>query len=222
MYQSKHKHNINNEHTFFVVQLRSYVLCFGVLLQKIADDKMTHGLSLQDKKCDHCPACLFLSLDIFDFLLFHASLLQLAGGYFIFHFCMPGKLQRYDMRLRSIGCANERLMIKIIIVCKFVQKWVAYYRSQNCLQMAHANFAKTCISTKYRTIHPCSSMCCEDAKYTMWHTQILTLGLQKCDAVKNQFFCSGKLTRYAKHLLQWHRVLLCIALLRDDECAARW
>jgi hypothetical protein len=30
-------------------------------------------------------------------------------------------------------------------------------------------------------------MCCEDAKYTMWHTQILTLGLQKCDAVKIKF-----------------------------------
>ena len=49
-------------------------------------------------------------------------------------------------------------------------------------------FCKTYINAKYRAIHLGSSMCCEDAKYTMWHIQILTLGLQKCDAVKNQFF----------------------------------
>jgi len=48
-------------------------------------------------------------------------------------------------------------------------------------------FYKTRINAKYCAIHPCSSMCCEDAKYTMWHTQILTLGLQKCDAVKINF-----------------------------------
>ena len=48
-------------------------------------------------------------------------------------------------------------------------------------------FCKTCISARYRAIHLGSSMCCEDAKYTMWHTQILTLGLQKCDAVKINF-----------------------------------
>lgn len=49
-------------------------------------------------------------------------------------------------------------------------------------------FYKTRINAKYRAIHPGVSMCCEDAKYTMWHIQILTLGLQKCDAVKNQSF----------------------------------
>ena len=64
-------------------------------------------------------------------------------------------------------------------------------------------------------------MCCEAAKYTILHTQILTLGLQKCDAVKIKFYLD-KLTRYAKHLLQWHRVLLHIALLREDECVACW
>lgn len=35
-------------------------------------------------------------------------------------------------------------------------------------------------------------------------------------------FYSDKWTCYAKHLPQWHRVLLCIALLRENECAARW
>lgn len=49
-------------------------------------------------------------------------------------------------------------------------------------------FCKTCISAKYRAIHLGSSMCGEYAKYTMWHIQILTLGLQKCDAAKNQIF----------------------------------
>lgn len=48
-------------------------------------------------------------------------------------------------------------------------------------------FCKTCISAKYCVIHLGLSMCCEAAKYTMWHTQILTLGLQKCDAVKIKF-----------------------------------
>ena len=48
-------------------------------------------------------------------------------------------------------------------------------------------FCKTRINAKYRAIHLGLSMCCEDAKYTMWHTQILTLGLQKCDAVKINF-----------------------------------
>ena len=48
-------------------------------------------------------------------------------------------------------------------------------------------FYKTRINAKYCTIHLGVSMCCEDAKYTMWHTQILTLGLQKCDAVKINF-----------------------------------
>ncbi len=49
-------------------------------------------------------------------------------------------------------------------------------------------FCKTCISAKYRAIHLGSSMCGEYAKYTMWHIQILTLGLQKCDPAKNQNF----------------------------------
>lgn len=31
-------------------------------------------------------------------------------------------------------------------------------------------------------------MCHKAAKYTILHTQILTLGLQKCDAAKNQIF----------------------------------
>ena len=48
-------------------------------------------------------------------------------------------------------------------------------------------FCKTRIKVKYGAIHSCTSMCSEDAKYTMWHTQILTLGLQKCDAVKINF-----------------------------------
>ena len=34
----------------------------------------------------------FLSLDIFDFLLFCARLLWLAGECFIFGFCIPGEL----------------------------------------------------------------------------------------------------------------------------------
>ena len=46
--------------------------------------------------------------------------------------------------------------------------------------------------------------------------------LAKMWCCQKSIFYSDKLTRYAKHLLQWHRVLLCIALLRDDECAARW
>lgn len=48
-------------------------------------------------------------------------------------------------------------------------------------------FCKTCISAKYCVIHLGLSMCCEAAKYTILHTQILTLGLQKCDAVKIKF-----------------------------------
>lgn len=48
-------------------------------------------------------------------------------------------------------------------------------------------FCKIRINAKYGAIHFCTSMCSEDAKYTMWHTQILTLGLQKCDAVKINF-----------------------------------
>lgn len=75
-----------------------------MLLQKIADDKMTHGLSLQDKKFDHCPACLFLSLDIFDFLLFRASLLWLAGGCFIFGF-----LHTEQIIARRYAAAKYRL-----------------------------------------------------------------------------------------------------------------
>lgn len=49
-------------------------------------------------------------------------------------------------------------------------------------------FCKTRMNATYRAIHLGLSMCRKDAKYTIWHTQILTLGLQKCDAVKNQFF----------------------------------
>ena len=48
-------------------------------------------------------------------------------------------------------------------------------------------FCKIRRNARYCAIHPCTSMCCEDAKYTMWHIQILTLGLQKCDAVKIKF-----------------------------------
>lgn len=49
-------------------------------------------------------------------------------------------------------------------------------------------FCKTRMNATYRAMHLGSSMCCEAAKYTILHTQILTLSLQKCDAVKNQFF----------------------------------
>ena len=67
-------------------------LCARVLLQKIADGEMTHGLLLRDKKCDHCPARLFFEFGYFCFLLFRASLLWLAGGCFIFGFCILSKL----------------------------------------------------------------------------------------------------------------------------------
>ena len=68
------------------------MLCFGVLLQKIADDKMTHGLSLQIKNVIIVQLGYFLGLDIFDFLLFRASLWWLVGGCFIFGFCILSKL----------------------------------------------------------------------------------------------------------------------------------
>jgi hypothetical protein len=68
------------------------VLCFGVLLQKIADGEMTHGCRCEIKNVIIVQLVYFLSLDIFDFLLFCACLLWLAGECFIFGFCMPGKL----------------------------------------------------------------------------------------------------------------------------------
>ncbi|RKW03315.1 MAG: hypothetical protein D8B38_01900 [Candidatus Saccharimonas sp.] len=48
-------------------------------------------------------------------------------------------------------------------------------------------FCKTRMNATYRAMHIGLFMCCEAAKYTMWHTQILRLGLQKCDAVKINF-----------------------------------
>ena len=48
-------------------------------------------------------------------------------------------------------------------------------------------FYKTRINAKYCAIHPSTSICCEDAKYTIQYTQILTLGLQKCDVAKINF-----------------------------------
>ena len=35
-------------------------------------------------------------------------------------------------------------------------------------------------------------------------------------------FCSGEWACYAKHLLQWRRVLLFVVLVWQDKCIARW
>lgn len=83
-------------------------------------------------------------------------------------------------------------------------------------------FCKTCISAKYCVIHLGLSMCCEAAKYTMWHTQNTHPWLAKMWCCQKSNFCSGEWVCYAKHLLQWRRVFLCVVLVWQDKCVVRW
>lgn len=49
------------------------------------------------------------------------------------------------------------------------------------------NFCKTRMNATYRAMHRGLSMCRKDAKYTMWHTQILTLGCKNVTLPKIKF-----------------------------------
>lgn len=91
--------------------------------------------------------------------------------------------------------------------------------------MAYENFAKTCISTKQwmtnigQPEHIPMAQTCEI--YCAAYINYSPLACKNVMLSKSNFYLD-KLTRYAKHLLQWHRVLLHIALLREDECVACW
>ena len=91
--------------------------------------------------------------------------------------------------------------------------------------MAYENFAKTCISTKQRMTnigqpeHIPMAQTCEIycAAYINTHPW-----LAKMRCCQKSIFCSGEWAHYAKHLLQWRRVFLCVVLVWQDKCAVRW
>ena len=129
------------------------------------------------------------SLSIFEFgyfwfFAFCARLLWLAGGCFIFDFLQVGRniarqyvAAKYRLHARMADDKNNhRLQVCAKMNCLLSQL--------ELLADGSYKFYKIRINAKYGAIHSCTSMCCEDAKYIMWHTQILTLGLQKCDGVK--------------------------------------